>query len=541
MSKGLFFFKTTCNGSNYMRVPISTLLCMAGVLLATCTVSYDLKIKNAVIYDGSGSEPFKGEIGIRNQHINYVGERAKGRAQKVISADNKAVAPGFIDMHAHIEPLALYPDAKSHVMQGVTTALGGPDGGSPLPIGEYLTSLEKMGIGINVAYLIGHNTVRNHVMGLVDRSPSTEELAEMKGLIETAMNEGAFGISTGLKYLPGAFAKTDEVISLAQVAAKYGGIYTSHLREEGLKLIEGVNEAISIAKETGILVVLTHHKAIGQPMWGASTQTLSLVDQAREQGLDIRMDQYPYTASHTGISVVIPVWALEGGQKKFALRCEDPIMRDSIKRGIIYNLINDRGGNDLRRIQFSQINWKPDFAGKTLHDLVVSEGMDPTIENGADMIIQIQLHRGAKCIYHVIDSIDVVRIMKHPLTMIASDGRLSQWREGHPHPRSYGTFPRVLGYYSRDLKVLPLEEAIRKMTSLPAQTLGLADRGMIRQNYWADLVIFDPEKIEDRATFTTPHQYPTGIISVLLNGENIVENGIYLGGMYGKTIRKALK
>jgi dihydroorotase/N-acyl-D-amino-acid deacylase len=450
-----------------------------------------------------------------------------------------AVAPGFIDLHAHIEPLTLYPDAKSHVMQGVTTALGGPDGGSPLRLGTFLDTLAKGGIGLNVGYLIGHNTVRNHVMGLINREPTKPELEQMKLLVADGMKDGAFGISTGLKYLPGAFAKTSEVIALSKVAAEYGGIYTSHLREEGLQLLQGVQEAIDIADSTGMLVVLTHHKAMGKPTWGASVKTLKLVDDARSRGLDIRMDQYPYTASHTGMSIVIPAWALEGGSARFAERCSVPMLRDSIKKGIIYNLINDRGGDDLRRVQFSKLEWKPEFAGRTLHDLVQSTGVEPTIENGADMIIEIQLHRGANCIYHVIDSADVVRIMQHPMTMIASDGRLTQFGEGHPHPRAYGTFPRVLGFYSRELGVLPLTEAIRKMTSLPASTLGLTDRGKIKENYWADLTIFAADKVVDKATFTQPHQYPDGIEYVIINGRLAVDKGQFQDIRSGQTLRKS--
>lgn len=500
--------------------------------------TYDLLITNANIYDGLGAPPIKGTIAIDQGKIKKVELKIRRPGKRTIDAQGLAVSPGFIDLHAHIEPISLYPDAKSHVMQGVTTALGGPDGGSPLRIGAYLDSLDKTGIGMNVGYLIGHNTVRNHVMGLVNRVPAAKELEEMKNWISSAMQDGAFGISTGLKYLPGAFAKTEEVISLSKVAASYGGIYTSHLREEGIGLLDGVGEAIEIARQADMRVILTHHKAIGQPMWGASVKTLAMVDKARAEGLDIRMDQYPYTASHTGISIVIPQWALEGGYTSFSERCMDVHLRDSIKQGIIYNLINDRGGNDLSRIQFSKIDWKPDFLGKTLEDLVVESGKEPSIENGADMIIEIQLHRGANCIYHVIDSSDVINIMQHPMTMIASDGRLTQWNEGHPHPRAYGTFPRVLGYYSRQLGVITLEEAIRKMTSLPAETMGIPDRGIIKPGNWADLVIFDPVKVVDLSTFTNPHQYPDGINYVIINGKVSVENGEFTGERNGVTLRK---
>jgi dihydroorotase/N-acyl-D-amino-acid deacylase len=375
-------------------------------------------------------------------------------------------------------------------------------------------------------------------MGLVNRPPTDQELQKMQKLISKGMQDGAFGISTGLKYLPGAFATTDEVIELAKIAAADGGIYTSHLREEGLGLLDGVSEAIRIAREADMTVVLTHHKAIGQPMWGSSVKTLAMVDEARKEGLDIRIDQYPYTASHTGISIVIPAWAMEGGIQAFSDRCQDQSLRDNIRSGIIYNLINDRGGNDLRRMQFSKIDWKPDFLGRTLHDLVVSEGQEPTIENGAEMIIEIQLHRGANCIYHVIDSTDVVNIMQHPMTMIASDGRLTQMGEGHPHPRAYGTFPRVLGHYARDLKILTLTEAIRKMTSLPAETLGLNDRGIIAEKMWADLVIFNPAKVIDRSTFTDPHQFPDGIEYVIINGVIAVEQGDFKDSRSGQVLRK---
>ncbi|MBK8506412.1 MAG: D-aminoacylase [Saprospiraceae bacterium] len=509
------------------------------LIFISCRPTYDLLVKNGQIYDGLGRPAVRGDVAIKNHHFVKVGGVIKGKSKQVIDASGMALAPGFIDLHAHIEPISLYPDAKSHVMQGVTTALGGPDGGSPLPIGAYLDSLLVTGIGLNVGYLIGHNTVRNHVMGLVNRQPTDQEMEKMQRLISVGMQDGAFGISTGLKYLPGAFASTEEVIGLSKIAAAEGGIYTSHLREEGLGLLDGVAEAILIAREADMTVVLTHHKAIGQPMWGSSVKTLAMVDEARKEGLDVRMDQYPYTASHTGISIVIPAWALEGGIQAFSDRCQDKLLRDSIRSGIIYNLINDRGGNDLRRMQFSKIDWKPDFLGKTLHDVVIGEGKEPTIENGAEMIIEIQLHRGANCIYHVIDSADVANIMQHPMTMIASDGRLTQMNEGHPHPRAYGTFPRVLGHYARDLKIITLTEAIRKMTSLPAETLGLTDRGIIAEKMWADLVIFDPVKVIDRSTFTDPHQFPDGIEYVIINGVISVDQGDFRDSRSGQVLRKA--
>lgn len=508
-------------------------------LLASCGTSADLLIINGKVLDGSGSTAQSVDVAVRKDRIIRVAPAIKMPAKRVINADGLIVSPGFIDIHAHIEPLTTMPDAESHVRQGVTTALGGPDGGGPLPLGDYLDELKQQGVGINVAYLVGHNSVRNEVMGLVNRPPSDAELEQMKAWVDRSMKEGAYGISTGLKYLPGTYAKLDEIVALSQVAARRGGIYTSHLREEGLGLIEAVDEAITIAEKATIPVVLTHHKAMGQPMWGKSRQTLAMVDSARAAGLDVMMDQYPYTASHTGISILIPAWALEGHPiTEFTKRCEDPILRDSIKAGIMFNLVNDRGGGDLRRVQFSRFNWKPELEGKTLYDWAVSAGREPNIETGADLVIEAQLHRGAQCIFHAMDEQDVRRIMQHPFSMVASDGRLSMPGKGHPHPRAYGTFPRVLGHYARDEGVIALEEAIRKMTSLPAQRIGLADRGLIREGQYADITIFNPDTVIDAATFEDPHQYPVGIEYVIINGGLAVDRGVFQKKLLGKVLRK---
>lgn len=265
----------------------------------------------------------------------------------MIDATGRIVAPGFIDLHAHLEPLLRLPAAESHVRQGVTLALGGPDGGSPLPLAPYMDSAQRAGLGINVAYLVGHNAIRTRVMGLADRAPTAPELARMQALVEEGMRDGAFGLSTGLRYIPGFYSATDEVVALSRVAAARGGIYTSHLREEGLGLFEGVGEAIRIGREARIPIVLTHHKAIGKAMWGQSVRTLAMVDSARAAGIDVMIDQYPYTASQTGLSVLIPPWALADGDSALARRMRDPVLRDSILRGVIDYIVNDRGGGDI--------------------------------------------------------------------------------------------------------------------------------------------------------------------------------------------------
>ncbi len=512
-------------------------------LLANCTPThYELIFRNGTIYDGYGNAPITADIAIQNKKIVKIQPNLNGTAEREIDATGLAISPGFIDVHAHLEPLPIHPKAESHIRQGVTTALGGPDGSSPLRIGKYLDSLANIGIGLNVAYLIGHNAVRAEVLGLEDRAPTEEELAKMEQLIAAGMEDGAFGISTGLKYLPGTYAELDEIVALSRVAAAYGGIYTSHLREEGLQLLEGVAEAINIAEQAKIPVVLTHHKVVGQPMWGSSNKTLAMVDEARENGLDVMIDQYPYTASHTGISILIPNWAKEGDPyEKFAARCQDPILRDSIKKGIIHNLINDRGGNDLKRVQFSKFNYKPELEGKTLLDWAIQEGLEPTIENGAELVIQAQLNRGAACIFHAMNEEDVERIMQHPQTMVASDGRLSQLGHGHPHPRAYSTFPKVLGYYVREKNVLDLETAIYKMTALPAKRMGLTDRGLLKEGFWADITIFDPNAIIDKATFQDPHQYPVGIHFVIVNGEIVVEGEEYFDKKAGVILKRRAK
>ncbi len=523
---------------NPLKIILGT--AMAGLCLTGCGTpeTYDILIRNGQILDGSGTEAYDGDIGIRGDSIAALGDLSKATGLIEIDAAGHVVSPGFIDVHTHLDPIMELSGCESHLRQGVTTALGGPDGSSPWPFATYLDTLERIGIGMNVGYLIGHNTVRRNVMELENRAPTPAELSEMQAQIGQAMKEGAFGISTGLKYLPGAFSKVDEVIALSKVAAAEGGIYTSHLREEGLGLLPAVREAIEISREAGIPVVLTHHKVVGKPMWGASEQTLAMVDSARSAGLDIRIDQYPYNASYTSISILIPGWARAGGNDAFRERISDPVLRDSIKAGIVFNLVNDRGGNDLSRVQFAKVRWMPELEGQTLQDWAKLKEMEPTMVNGAELVIEAQLNGGASCVFFAMDEGDVERIMQHPQTMIASDGRLVAPGMGHPHPRWYGTFPRVLGRYVRERSILSLPEAIHKMTQLPAAAMGLPDRGLIEIGKKADIVLFDPETVADKATFEAPHQYPEGIPYVIVNGQLAVKNGEFQGLKAGKILRK---
>ncbi len=522
----------------FFLVFLAALLPLAGC--APDPEPWDLLITGATIVDGTGAPGFTGDVGVREGVIARVSRRPLNptEARQVVEADGLTLAPGFIDLHAHLEPLPELPGAESHVRQGVTTALGGPDGSGPWPLAPYLAEREAEGVGLNVAYLVGHNTVRREVMGTADRAPTPEELAAMEALVARGMEEGAFGLSTGLIYIPGAYADTDEVIALARVAARHGGIYTSHLRDEGLDLLAGVTEGIHIGAEAGIPVVLTHHKVVGAPMWGASERTLALMDSARAAGIEVMADQYPYTATHTGIGILVPQWAQAGGTEALIRRLDDPILRDSIRAGIRWNLVNDRGGNDLARVQFARVSWDPSLEGGTLRDWAQRKGVEPTMETGVDLVLEAMGRGGANVIFHVLDEGDVERIMAHPQVAIASDGRLSEPGVGHPHPRAYGTFPRVLGHYVRERGVISLEEGVRKMTSLPAERLGFADRGRIAEGMRADLVLFDPGAIRDEATFQDPHRHPSGIPWVFVNGVAVVADGAFTDLRPGRVLRR---
>ncbi len=513
-------------------------LAAQGAAAAQDTGRFDVLIAGGSVLDGTGRSAQRLDVGIRGDRIVAVGAALpRARAATIIDASGRVVSPGFIDLHAHLEPLLQMPLAESALRQGVTLAMGGPDGGSPLPLAPYMDSVRRATVGINVAYLVGHNDIRRTVMGMSDKAPTASELARMRALVTQAMRDGAFGLSTGLLYLPGTYSNIDEVVALAQSAAAAGGIYTSHLRKEGIGLLDGVGEALEIGRRAKIPVVLTHHKAVGQVMWGKSVATLAMVDSARRAGTDVMIDQYPYTATHTGIGVLVPSWAMAGGNAEFRKRLDTPALKDSIMRGIVFNIVNDRGGGDLSRVQFSRVSWDTSLEGKTLKDWAARRNLAPTPENGATLVLEAMLKGGANAIYHVLDEDDVRRIMTHPHTMIASDGRLSRPGDGHPHPRAYGTFPRVLGEYVRTQNLMPLETAIHKMTGMPAARLGLMDRGVLRVGAMADVVVFDATTVKDQSTFAAPHQYPVGIETVVVNGQVAVRGGKATGVRAGRVLQ----
>lgn len=499
---------------------------------------FDLLIRNGRVVDGTGTPWYRADVGIRGDRIAAVGNLAGATATQLIDAQDLVVAPGFIDPHTHaLRGIFAVPTAESALLQGVTTLTEGNDGSSPFPIEAHFQSISDHQISPNWGVFVGQGTLRELVIGPADRPATPAELERMRQMVEEAMSDGALGLSTGLFYVPGSFTPTEEIIELAQVAAAAGGIYISHLREEASRLLDSVAETIRIGEEAGIPVQITHHKVIGVQNWGASVDSLRLVDEARARGIDVTIDQYPYTASQTSITALVPQWAQEGGSARLLERIRSPETRLAIRNEVVDRILYDRGGGDPRNVFISANSWDPTMPGKNLAQLAEEAGMAPTPENAAEVVFSIIEGGGASAVYHAIGSDDVDRIMRHPATAIGSDGAVSVFGEGAPHPRQYGTFARVLGHYVRERQVLGLEEAVRKMSGQTARRLGIHDRGLITTGYFADIAVFDAEEIIDKATFEDPHQYAEGMKFVLVNGEVVVANGRHTGRRPGRIIR----
>jgi dihydroorotase/N-acyl-D-amino-acid deacylase len=498
---------------------------------------YDIIIRDGRIVDGSGNPWYAADVGIRDERIVRIGDLDDAAATTVINASGLIVAPGFIDPHTHaMRGIFDVPTAESALLQGVTTLTEGNDGSSPYPVADHYAEIEALGISPNWSIFVGQGTVRSLVIGPDDREPTPAELQRMKDMIAQAMREGALGISTGLFYVPGSFTSTEEVIELSRVAAQHGGIYISHMREEAYQLLDSVQETIRIGEEAGIPVQMTHHKVIGVENWGASIESLRMVDEARARGIDITIDQYPYTASQTGITALIPQWAQEGGREQMLARINSNETRNTIKNEVVDKILYDRGGGDPKNVFISRNSWAPEMAGKNLAELTIEAGMEPTPENAAEVVFEIVRGGGATAVYHAIGPEDVDRIMQHPATAIGSDGPVGIFGEGAPHPRQYGTFARVLGYYTRERGILTLEQAVRKMSSQTAIRLGIRDRGLISEGYFADIAVFDADEVRDMATFEDPHQYAVGMKYVLVNGEVVVRDGTHTGARPGKIL-----
>jgi N-acyl-D-amino-acid deacylase len=496
-------------------------------LLRAQPVTYDLLLRNGRIVDGTGSPWFKADVAIRGDVIVKIAPAIDQPATHVIDVAGEVVAPGFIDIHSHArQGLLDVPTAPNYVRQGVTTVMEGPDGSSPLPIATSLAQLDRLAKTLNIGTFIGQGSVREAVIGRVNRPATADDIRRMIGLVEQGMKEGAFGLSTGLYYVPGMFTPTDEVIQLASAAGRFGGIHESHQRDEASKILDSVRETIEIGEKGNLPTQISHHKVIGQANWGKSIETLRLVDEARARGVDVTIDQYPYTASSTSVAAaLLPAWVLEGGRDAMLARLRDPASRARAKADSMAMIKDERGGGDPKNVQFASCTFDPSLAGKTLADLTERRGLEPTIDNAAETTMWVVEQGGCQGIFKAMSEEDLERIIRHPATMIASDGEVPIFGRASPHPRSYGTFARVLGVYVREKKVLALEDAVRKMSAFPAARLGLLDRGVVRPGMKADLAVFDPARVRDTATYEKPHQYAEGFSHVIVNGEIVFEKG----------------
>ncbi len=503
----------------------------------------DIIIKNAKVLDGTGSVWFKADVAIEDGFIVKVG-KVEDPAKRTVDATGKYLSPGFIDTHSHGDrPLVNNPTANSKIMQGVTLEVIGQCGSSAAPIvkkhnnkdvpwtdmASYMKVLETQGVSVNVAPIVGHGTLRRQVMGEARRVATAEEVEQMKNMLDDALQQGAFGFSTGLVYAPGRFSKTQEIIELAKVVAKNRGIYFTHIRDESAKLLEALVEAIEIGKQAQVPVQISHFKAMRDVNWKKVPEAIKMIEQAREEGLDITADQYPYIASSTGMSSPVPrsVWAGGEGSE----RLDDPIERNKILKQL-------KAYKYWDKIVIANLSHDEDqsFIGKSIREVGEIKNINP--EEAAFGLLERNRGR-VRIVNFAMSEDDVKTIMKRPWVMIGSDGSGLNADEaiGQPHPRAYGTFVRILGRYVREQKVLRLEEAVRKMTSLPAMRLGLQDRGLIKQGMRADLVLFDRDTVVDNATFTAPHQYASGILNVIVNGVFVVENGTHNGTRPGMVLR----
>jgi N-acyl-D-amino-acid deacylase len=522
-------------------------------------MKYDLIIKNGKVIDGSGNPWIKVDIGVIGDQIVTIGKLSNYKSENIIDAKDFVVSPGFIDIHSHSDISVLVdPKVQSKIRQGVTTEVIGNCGNSAAPMNhdlkeyrekyarnqvpedfefnwesmkDYLGLIELQGSSFNVIALVGHGTIRQNIMGHENRKPTKEELEEMKNMVAQAMKEGAWGMSTGLIYPPSVYGDTDEIIELVKIVAKYNGIYASHIRGEGETLLEAVSEAGEIGLKSGVPVQIAHFKASGKPYWGKTVESLALVRKYRDKAVDLTFDQYPYIASSTGLSALFPHWAHEGGAEKMIERLRNTETRKRMRKELRFDY-------EWKDIMVVFTKNSPLFNGKNLEEIASIEGKDP-YDSVCDLLIAE--NNQVPAVMFGINEEDLKRVMKSPYGMVGSDGTAVSPNgvlgRGNPHPRYYGTFPRVLGHYVRE-HVISLQEAIRKMTSAPAQKLGIKDRGLLREGFKADITVFDPLKIKDRATFMNPKQYSSGIPYVIVNGETVIEKGDHTTKLPGNPLLK---
>jgi N-acyl-D-amino-acid deacylase len=513
---------------------------LVGVVLPAAAAAqepYDLILRNGRVVDGSGNPWYRADVAIRGDRIAAVGDLEGVRAARELDVSGLYVAPGFIDVHSHAGPGLATPGLSSGVpllAQGVTTVFVNPDGGGPTDLVAQRAALLRDGLGVNVAQLVSHGSIRREVVGMDNRDPTTSEMDRMRALVRSGMEAGAFGLSSGLFYTPGSFSKTEEVVDLGRVAGELGGAYTSHIRDEAdytVGLMAAVDEVITVAREADIPGVVSHVKALGPHVWGFSAAIVERIDRARSQGIEVYADQYPYEASGSGItSALVPRWAQEGGHEAMVARLRDPELRPRIVAEMWENL-DRRGGAD--RLQFRRFEPDPSIEGKTLEEVAQARHLDPI-----ELSIALLEQGGASFVSFNMNARDVDRLMRQPWTMTSSDGDLVPMGEGVPHPRSYGTYARKLGVYVRDRGVLDLASAVRSMTSLPATVFRVGDRGVLRPGAYADVAVFDLARVRDRATFQEPHQLSEGMVYVLVNGVPAIEGAQRTSALSGRVLNR---
>lgn len=522
--------------------------------------TFDLIIKNGTLIDGIGNKAYRADIGILGEQIIKVGDLQNATAAVVIDATDRVVSPGFIDIHTHTDTeILINPKAESKIRQGVTTELGGNCGNAAFPMKQPISesakrraerngitsdwtdlsgfhaAIARKGTALNHATLIGQGTVRSFAMGEDQREPTPEELESMKRIVREAMQQGAFGISSGLEYTPSGFADTAELIELCKIVSRYGGFYATHMRSEDETVLEAVGEAIHIAEAANLPLQISHFKAVGSTNWWKLPKMFDLVERASSRGLSVTVDRYPYIAFSTGLSIIFPQWALDGGMGKLIERLKDQDIRLSMKAKTLKKV----AGYGWEKIVISNVQKEENshLIGKNIDEAAAATNSDP-YEFACNLIVNEG--RDVSHIGFGMNEETTEAVLKHPLAMLGSDGSslapYGPLSGGKPHPRNYGAFPRFLGYYVRERKILSLPEAIKKITSMPAARLGLKDRGTIRAGKYADIVVFDPENIIDKATFIDPHQYPVGIDYVLVNGTVVVDHGKHTEKLPGKVL-----
>jgi N-acyl-D-aspartate/D-glutamate deacylase len=490
--------------------------------------------RKATIYDGTGGKPFVGDVHVKGDKIVAVGQVGKVETATEVNAEGLVICPGFIDLHTHCDlgtPPAITTKGgrfnKNYVTQGCTTVITGNCGSGPIDAGAFFKALEDGGVGTNVIHLAPHNSIRDKVMGNANRAPTADELKKMEELVEKAMKDGTWGLATGLIYNPGTYAKTDEIIALAKVAGRHGGMYASHIRNESTQLLDAIEEALTIGAQSGCRVHISHIKASGKAVWGHSGRAVALIENARKKGHDVTADQYPYIASSTSLrATVVPSRYREGTNKEFVARLDDPTTGPKIKADIQKEL------GDGKRIQIGRCTHNPKWQGKNIAAIAEAENKQPI-----DIVLEIERNGGAQIVNFGMSEDDVRIYMKQPWVATASDGGVQFPGATVPHPRSYGTFPRKIGFYAIEEKLIPVEQAIRASSGLPADILKLKDRGYLKPGYFADVVVFDPKTFRDTATFDKPHQYATGVKWVLVNGHAAIKEGEYKDILGGRVLR----